>query len=85
MAHIPREFQENLTDLICTSLYQYNHIKSGGEAMSFDELEKKAFDEYLGKYNFDKPEMVYPHLNKFTNSLVGMIISEIDKLPVTQK
>ena len=25
---ITREFQENLTDLICTSLYQYNHIKN---------------------------------------------------------
>ena len=82
---VTREFHDNLTELICVSLYQYNHVKNGGESMLFDELKQKALAEYIGKLDFNNPQMTYPHLNKFTQSLVGMILSEIDELPVTQK
>ena len=80
---VTRKFQDNLTDLVVTSLYNYNYAKNNKdvESVDFDKLKQEAFDEYAGKYDFNSTKLRYPHLNYFTNTIVGVVLQEIENLP----
>lgn len=80
---VTRKFQDNLTDLVVTSLYNYSYVKTNEdiEPVDFSKLKQEAFDEYAGRYDFNSAKLRYPYLNSFTNTIVGAVLQEIENLP----
>jgi hypothetical protein len=71
-----------LVEFICTSLFTYNNAKNGNTKLTAQEITDKAIAEYTGMQDYTsfKPTMTLPLLRNYTQSIVSVIIQEMQKL-----
>ena len=81
---VTREYQEKLTEFICSSLYVYNHAKNSNESLTPDEITDRSMKEYTGMYDYMNPKFIpqLPLLRNYTMSIVGILIQEIENIEV---
>jgi hypothetical protein len=69
MNELNKDQREMLTDIIISATYGYHCAITGKEFKDVD-----AFNEYIGKYNFNSTELRLPILRNIVHSAVGEIL-----------
>jgi hypothetical protein len=79
---ITKKFYDLLVEFICTSLFTYNHAKNGNTGLTAQELTDKAIAEYTGMHDYMsfKNAVTLPLLKNYTQSMVTIIVQEVQKL-----
>ena len=73
MSELNRDQHEMLIDILIASVYGYHCAVTGKEFKS-----QEAWDEYIGKYDFNSTELRLPILRNIIQSTTGQILSLIE-------
>jgi hypothetical protein len=74
-----KELYGKLRNAVILHMYAFHKAMSGEPFLEQEELEDAAFREYRGGIDYSCPQIVYPFLKNYTDSLVGLIISAYEQ------